>query len=464
MIQIYHILEELRADNSSNYKIEVLEKYQLNRELRKFLLYVYSPRINYYMSKLPESELSTHYVINMDSGSFYKILDKLKSREITGNEAKKVFLEHLSICGEELFHLYECIIARDIKCNVSVKSINKVFPNLIPETPYCRCSKESDVDINKLIDKHGFLYAQKKSDGIFSYIVKQDNKIQLHTRSGSQWESNYLTEDLQHLPNDIVLVGEALIKDGKKEMSRQQGNGLINSFIKRYTTADSLREKMENASEKAKAKLLDKLTDNIAEWVYTGEHMVFEVWDILTLEEFEKGSSKRPYAKRLTELEYMIPKINSLKISIIETEKCYSKEDTDNFITRMYAEGNEGGVVKTPTLLFQNKTSKEQIKIKAELDCDLLCIGIEEGTGKYTGKIGSLICQSSCGNLVVNVGTGLTDKDREKSPDKYVGKIIAVKYNEKIERKESDTWSLFLPVLLETRLDKTEADSLEEIE
>ena len=464
MKEIYDIIQELRANNSSNYKIEVLEKHKGNYNLQRFLQYVYDSKVNYWLTKLPESELFRHYTNDLTPSDFYPILDRLKNRDITGNEAKKALSDHLSFCGSMMFELYDLVISRDIKSGISVKGINKVFPNLIKETPYMRCSKESDVDIDKLLDKHGFLYIQKKSDGIFSYIIKQDDKVKLLTRAGSQWQSNILTEDLQYLPNDIVLVGEALIKDGERELSRQQGNGLINSFIKRYATIDSLQEKIDKASEKARTKLIDKLDDNIGEWTFTENDLHFEVWDILTLEEFEQRESKRPYSKRLSELEYMIPKINSEKVSVIETEKCYSKEDTDNFITRMYAEGNEGGVVKTPTLLFQNKTSKEQIKIKAELDCDLLCVGIEQGTGKYTGKIGSLICQSSCGNLVVNVGTGLTDKDREKSPDKYVGKIIAVKYNEKIERKESDTWSLFLPVLLETRLDKTEADSLEEIE
>ena len=109
--------------------------------------------------------------------------------------------------------------------------------------------------------------------------------------------------------------------------------------------------------------------------------------------------------------------------------------------------------------------SKEQIKVKAEKDCDLLCTGIEEGTGKYVGKIGSLICQSSDGKLVVGIGTGLTDKDREKDPSEYIGKVIAIKYNEKIckQHKDGVTYSLFLPVYLETRLDKTIADNFEEI-
>lgn len=465
MIEIYNILEELRQDNSSNYKIKVLTKYKDNIELKKYFKYTYDNSINYWLTKLPELELDRQYTKDIDSNNFYPILDKLRNREISGNEAKKALLEHLSFYGSEIHHLYDLIISRDIKCNISTKSINKVFPYLIKETPYMRCSKESDVDINNLLGNHEFLYIQKKSDGIFSYIIKQKDTVKLLTRVGSEWQSNTLTEDLKYLPNNIVLVGEALIKDGEREMARQKGNGLINSFIKRFNTADSLQEKIDKASEKAKTKLLDKLSENLAEWTYTDKHMVFEVWDILTVEEFEQWYSKRPYSRRLTELEYTIPKINSLKISIIETEIVYSKEDIDTFIARMYVEGNEGGVIKTPTLLFQNKTSKEQIKIKAELDCDLLCIGVEEGTGKYEGMIGSLICESSCGKLRVNVGTGLNGKDRAKNPDEYIGKILTVKYNEKIKRKDSvDTWSLFLPVFIETRIDKTEANSLGEIE
>lgn len=463
MIEIYNILEELRQNNSSNYKIKVLDKHKDNVELKKFFKYTYDSSINYWLSRLPEPELCRYYSKEIDSDSFYSILDKLRNREILGNEAKKALTEHLLFCSSEVRHLYDLVLSRDIKCNISTKSINKVFPNLIKETPYMRCSKESDVNIDKLLDNHKFLYIQKKSDGIFSYIIKKNDKVKLLTRAGTKWESDYLTEDLEYLPNNIVLVGEVLIKDGRREMSRQKGNGLINSFIKRFNTADNLQEKIDKASAGARTKLLDKLSENLAEWVYTGTHMVFEVWDILTVEEFEQGYSKRPYSKRLTELEYTIPKINSLKIFITETERVYSKEDIDIFITRMYAEGNEGGVIKTPTLLFQNKTSKEQVKIKAELDCDLKVVGWEMGTGKYDGMLGSLICESDDGELLVNVGTGLTDKDRSMPFADYLGKIVTIKYNERIKAKDSSKYSLFLPVFIEIREDKTEADRLGDI-
>ena len=465
---IYDIIQELRANNSSNYKIEVLEKHKGNYNLQRFLQYVYNGRWNYWISKLPEDNITlTKYSLDfLTAKSFYEVFDKLKSREVTGNEAREYLAQNANVYFEDGRELFDLVISRDLKSNVSVKSINKVFPNLIPETPYMRCSKLDKGDMDKIFRK-GYAICQLKSDGIFSYIIKQNGEISLITRNGTSWNSPSLSNDLAMLPDNTVLVGEALIKEGDRELDRKTGNGLINSFIKRHTTSDSLIEKIEQASTKAKTKLKLKFAENMDEWNYTDAHLHFSLWDILTVEEFEKGFSANTYQKRFTELKYLLPKCtfkDSNKLSIIPSMNVESLEEAQAYAQEMMEKGFEGAILKSPYMLFENKTSRLQVKLKAELDCDLLCTGIEEGTGKYTGKIGSLICQSSCGNLIVKVGTGLTDIDRDRNPYEYIGKIIAVKYNEKIERKDSNTWSLFLPVLLETRLDKTEADSLEEIE
>ena len=466
MINIYNILEELRHDNSTNYKVRVLTKYKNNEDLKKFFKYTYDTKINYYVTKLPIGDIRhSNYTNILTSSEFYPILDKLKDREVTGNEAKSLFYEHLFHCGSFITHLYDLIISRDIKCNVGVKLINKVFPNLIPEVPYCRCSTLAKGDMDKIFRK-GYAICQLKSDGIFSYIIKQNDKVSLLTRAGTEWNSEELTNSMQNFPNDTVLVGEALIKDGDKFLDRKTGNGLINSFIKRYTTSDSLVERIEQASEKAKTKLKLKLVENMDEWEYTDRNLHFSLWDILTVEEFERGFSANTYQKRFTELSYLLPKcVIGDKLSIIPSVNVETLEEAMECANAYMQQGLEGAILKSPYLLFENKTSRLQVKIKAELDCDLLCIGVEEGTGKYEGMIGSLICESSCGKLKVNVGTGLNEKDRAKNPDEYIGKILTVKYNEKIKRKDSvDTWSLFLPVYIETRIDKTEANSLEEIE
>ena len=62
----------------------------------------------------------------------------------------------------------------------------------------------------------------------------------------------------------------------------------------------------------------------------------------------------------------------------------------------------------------------------------------------------------------MNVGSGLTDADREQDHKKFLGKIIEVVYNEKIKAKDG-TFSLFLPRFVTVREDKDVANSMKEL-
>ena len=77
--------------------------------------------------------------------------------------------------------------------------------------------------------------------------------------------------------------------------------------------------------------------------------------------------------------------------------------------------------------------------------------------------IGALVCESSCGKLKFNVGTGFNDKDRGLNHGVYLGKIVEISYNEVISSRDRDTKSLFLPVFCSIRHDKNVANSLEEL-
>ena len=74
-----------------------------------------------------------------------------------------------------------------------------------------------------------------------------------------------------------------------------------------------------------------------------------------------------------------------------------------------------------------------------------------------------MICESRDGSLTVSVGSGLTDANRKDfMTENLVDKIVAVKYNSRITNSAGEE-SLFLPIFLELREDKTEADLNEEI-
>ena len=64
--------------------------------------------------------------------------------------------------------------------------------------------------------------------------------------------------------------------------------------------------------------------------------------------------------------------------------------------------------------------------------------------------------------MLFRSGSGLTDEDRKKPAEEYIGKIIAINYNARITNKTGEQ-SLFLPIYLETREDKTIANSSDEL-
>ena len=464
MKQIYDIILELRADNSTNYKLEVLAKHKNNKLLRKFLLYTYNPRFNYFITELPEAYLTAQFYANIsEEEPFFNLLDKLKSRELTGNSAKEFFAEHLSLCTSELQELYELVIKRDIRAGVSTKSINKVFPNLIPTTPYMRCSLLKDYKETNLFGKHNTIFVQKKADGVFSYIIKEDNQVKFQTRNGIIYYVEGIEKDFDFIPNNTVLVGEALIKSNGKELDRKTGNGLINKLIKSEGSFETLEKDYSKATTpKQKENVQNKQLQLKQQLKDIVEGLHFEVWDMISVGEFDKGYSVEIYSSRLARLEKLLQNISN-RVSLIETSEAVSLELAEEIAEQYISQGYEGAIIKSKDLLFENKTSKSQIKIKSELDSDLLCVGVTEGNGKYKGLVGALECTSACGNLSVSVGVGLSDAMRAADFKEYIGKIITVTYNEKITKKGSDEVSLFLPRFSEIRIDKDVADTLDRI-
>jgi DNA ligase-1 len=187
-------------------------------------------------------------------------------------------------------------------------------------------------------------------------------------------------------------------------------------------------------------------------------------WDMIPLLQFWNGICEIPYFDRVSVLtERMNTVYNAQEehlINVLSATPVDNQEQAERIFQIALDDGQEGIIIKNGDSPWEDKRSKFQVKMKAELEIDLLVTDVLEGKGKAEGLIGSLSCKSKDGNLLVNVGSGLNDEDRKKDPEEFIGKIISVKYNEKIKDKKSDSWSLFLPIFQEIRLDKSEADNL----
>lgn len=454
---ILEIIKELRADTSLNYKKEILARYSDYEPFKEFLIRVYNPRINYYMRKIPDvSKYETREFKEQDLSGLRDVLNVLSGRMVTGVEAINYVRNFLLEANQTIRELFELAIGRDIRAGVGVGIINEVYKDLVESISYCRCGKLDEKALERFDSMPDGFLAQLKADGIFSYIIIQDGGVSFLTRAGTQWTSDKLSKELKHLPNCVV-VGEALIIEDGKVFDRKTGNGLITKFIKRESTLETLEDKAKSGRTKAKLDLAEKRD----EFNWIDSTINFQVWDSLTLEEFENGLSTRPYTERFGEAIRLSFMTQSLQP--IPSYRVYSMKEAQAIADEYISEGFEGAVVKKLDTIWEDGTSKDMVKIKEVYDADLYCVGIKLGKGKYEGKIGSLILQTSCGRIEVDCGSGLTDLDRNKHPDEFIGKIIEIQYNKFIQSKKDKPASLYLPRFVEVREDKNVATSYEEI-
>lgn len=255
----------MTSTNSTNEKLDILKTYANNDIVRDALFYTYHPFKNYYVKSA--NILKNNHLNIPNNYDLFQLLDVLNNRSITGHEAIGNINYFIS-CNEEFKDLILNIIDRTLEIRMDDKSINKVFPKLIPIIPYMRCS---------LMDKiKNIIYpamVQQKADGCFSNILCVDNNIKFITRNGNEiildvFGSKLKTHLLQFGVTNSVINGEFLVKAlNGKALSRKEGNGLINSLIKKEQSTESYIKKIAEAkTEQAKIKLTKEFELKQKEW------------------------------------------------------------------------------------------------------------------------------------------------------------------------------------------------------
>lgn len=445
---------------------------------------VYNPVINYYIRDYDESfPINTHQDL-CDVEDIFNVLDQLSRRKITGNEAGNVLKDLTNLLCFESRHVLKLIIDRDLKVGVSIKTINKVWKNLIPELPYMRCKTFKDVKKIKFP-----AFAQKKEDAAFFNGVFEDGEFKFFTRNNSEFFPSHLKEEFIHIfhekdiTEDIVIHGELMICDCNGNfLDRQISNGLLSSYIKKDQTLKRISEELEKRIKKNLnfEKLSSKLTEFQNELKATDLNMVAVIWDYVPLKDWRNGKCNIPYIDRFKKLK----DLETSHIRVVECEIVENMEEALRFYDKMISQGFEGCVLKNLDGIWQDTDSGsyDQIKMKADKEADLLCVGYVPGEGKYRNGIGSL-CFKSCDGLIRVDVPGKSDKMRGfERADKndsskglklidgfdcncYNDCIFPVKFNALIKNENGD-YSLFLPRLSqnEPRFDKDYADDFFTIE
>lgn len=118
------------------------------------------------------------------------------------------------------------------------------------------------------------------------------------------------------------------------------------------------------------------------------------------------------------------------------------------------SKGYEGLVLKYAYGEYEHKRSIQWLKVKKFHSLDLKVIGRYEGTGKYAGMLGGLLCEYK--GVTSRIGGGFVDEQRKQwwdCPESELPSIIEVKFQE-ITKANKLRFADFIKV----RNDKDEVD------
>jgi len=325
------------------------------------------------------------------------------------------------------------IITKTVNIGIGAKLINKALGSeLIPDPSLMLATDEHET-----IEKWPLQYCEEKYDGVRILAVYEHKTglINYYTRAFNSIPAVYLEKITQEISKIMI-----------------SSNISFDCFLDGELTDFDRKSVSGKVTQMLKGSPLISIQDNI----------IYNVFDFDSLASINSGKGNVPFSERRKNLESLF---SGGIFSHLVLAKSYETKDITE-IKKIYQDivlkGGEGVIVKNPNHVYECKRSKNWIKFKEVLECDLIITGWYPGEGKRTGLIGGFCCQDASGKYTVKVGSGFTDSDLKtisKNPDEYVGKIVSIQYNALIEDKHGNK-SLFLPRLSEIRFDKQTADNL----
>ena len=352
--------------------------------------------------------------------AFKELTHLLSTRQLTGDDARAAIELALSASTKTQWNdWYRRILIKDLRCGVSEKTINKIVKDAVPVFE-CMLSHDGANHEKKVVGKK---LIEPKLDGVrvLTVINSQSKTVTQYTRNGKILENfGHITQAIEQ---NIDLFDRSVVLDGEMVSSSFQ------ALMKQVHRKDNVQ------AEDARLML----------------------FDIIPLSEFQAGQSVLGQRRRTNLLRSMKTVFDKVGFIDLIPQK---EVDLDTMVGRLeFEEYNrwaieqafEGIMVKDPDAQYQCKRSVSWLKMKPVVTFDLAVVDLEEGTGKNSGKLGALVCEGidQDKKIRVNVGSGLTDEQREEiwvNKDSIIGQIVEIKADCVTKNQDSDdVYSLRFP-------------------
>ena len=416
MEEVIKIFKKLQESSGKRLQ-EILEENKDNELLKKVLWFVYNPYIVTGLSSKKINKIVNTQTKYAPAKTIEEVFEYLQEHN-TGTDIDIAYVLEF-IQGKPDQEMYEQIFTKELKLGITSKTINKVFPNLIPEFNVMLAEKYWD-RMEELEKTNPDIIITQKYDGVRCVAIHDKNGVKLFSRQGKPIEGLHdLEEQLLWLPFGCY--------DGELLLNKDN-----------IPSKDLYRETVTVINSKDQDK----------------KNIVFNIFDTCEIKEFENGYCAAPCIERkkvIQELEEQMKPDWWKSVPILYYGK-YDKDIVQQELNKQIALEHEGVMVNIANAPYEAKRTKNILKVKAMQDCDLKIIGFEEGTGKNKGTLGAIIVDYK--GFEVRVGSGFTDQDREyfwANQNELLGRVITVQYFEETTNKKDNSLSLRFPVYLELR-------------
>ena len=417
----WKIIQELESDNSRLKKEAIIKRENDADNIRFFdgACMALDGFRTFGVQKVPVAKKDGP---GIPEAEFLDTIKKLEDRTLTGNEMRDKIQD---LCDrskmEEWNDWYRRILIKDLRCGVTHKTINKNTTMKVPVFD-CMLATDSAKHEKKMT---GEVLVEPKLDGVRVIVICDVDKDEVNLFSRNGKELSNFPEINKQFDDMLDQMGESMVFDGE-------------------VMSDDFQTLMREIHRKGGAKTKDAKLN---------------LFDCMPLYNFQDGSCVEPITERKKWLEKYNygPNINLVEYVKMDLSDEDGQKQFADYNKICIDRGFEGIMVKPISGMYECKRSTLWLKVKPFIEVSLKVVDTEEGTGRNVGKLGALIVEGKDDGKFIktNVGSGLTDADREtfwSAKDKLIGQIVEVRADAITQNQDTtNEWSLRFPRFLRFR-------------
>lgn len=385
---ILETLNQISNCSSSNEKLKLLKFYNDIQEpveqFKEMLRLIYSSDIVFGITS-KQINITSSGMFNTFPVDLYKEVLRVSGR----NDKISAIKTKLGYHTKKIQEFFLKGLDKNLGIGISVKTINKAFPDLIPVVEIMLASPQDEDVFNRTFADTDYVYVNLKIDGI--RMTYDSNTTEFLSRE-DKGISDFVLENIR--PEAIKYFGS----------TQKKFDGELNAPSFNQVTKCIRRKKIDIDNTVIRNKC-----------VYT----VFDFIDTtLTLEERVKYLSTFKDTQYIKFLPYIKVKKDYVLLCSIAR--------------KMIAQGHEGIMVKHPKSNYEFKRSHMWMKFKDHHTEDVRILKCNAGAGKFTGMLGSFTIDFY--GVEVDIGTGFSDDERKEFweiRNELIDKMCEISYIER---------------------------------